>query len=227
MSSRTAVGDVKTPVTPLALDDRPRRVGVRVVERALVGDRRRAGHERRVDDVAVADDPADVGRRPPGLAGAEAEHPVAHRGDVDAVAAVAVDGELGLGRRAGRREDERRIVGGGVRDAAVVAVAGAEQLVPRQLPLAGWASTRRPRRRTTTCSTSPRSAARASSTIDSRSTSLPFRYVTSVVSTSREPLARIRSPSAPAPKPAKTTQWIAPIRTVASIATIASAEVGM
>ena len=49
----------------------------------------------------------------------------------------------------------------------------------------------------------------------------------SVVNTRREPLARIRSPSAPAPKPAKTTQWMAPIRTVASIAMIASADVGM
>ena len=47
------------------------------------------------------------------------------------------------------------------------------------------------------------------------------------MSRSREPLALIRSPSAPAPKPANTTQWIAPIRTVASMAMIASAVVGM
>jgi hypothetical protein len=51
--------------------------------------------------------------------------------------------------------------------------------------------------------------------------------VTSAVKTSREPLAAIRSPSAPAPKPAKTTEWIAPMRTVASMSTIASGEVGM
>jgi hypothetical protein len=47
------------------------------------------------------------------------------------------------------------------------------------------------------------------------------------VSNSREPLERIRSPSAPAPNPANTTQWMAPILTVASIAMIASGEVGM
>ena len=40
-------------------------------------------------------------------------------------------------------------------------------------------------------------------------------------------MARMRSPSAPAPNPANTTQWIAPMRTVASMATIASTDVGM
>jgi hypothetical protein len=51
--------------------------------------------------------------------------------------------------------------------------------------------------------------------------------VTSAVKTSREPLAPMRSASAPAPKPAKTTEWIAPILTVASMSTIASGAVGM
>jgi len=49
----------------------------------------------------------------------------------------------------------------------------------------------------------------------------------SVVKTRRDPLARIRSPSAREPNPAKTTMWIAPIRTAASITMIASGEVGM
>jgi len=57
--------------------------------------------------------------------------------------------------------------------------------------------------------------------------SLPLRYVTSAVNTSRDPLAAMRSPRALAPNPAKTTEWIAPMRTVASMSMMASAEVGM
>jgi hypothetical protein len=69
--------------------------------------------------------------------------------------------------------------------------------------------------------------ARASSTIFLRGVSLPFRQVTSAVNTAREPLATIRDDSAPAPNPANTTMWIAPIRTAASMRTIASGQVGM
>ena len=36
----------------------------------------------------------------------------------------------------------------------------------------------------------------------------------------------MRSPSAPAPKPAKTTEWMAPMRAQASISTMASGIVG-
>jgi hypothetical protein len=45
--------------------------------------------------------------------------------------------------------------------------------------------------------------------------------------TTFDPQARIRSPSAPAPKPAKTTAWMAPTRRTASIVAIASTFVGM
>lgn len=41
------------------------------------------------------------------------------------------------------------------------------------------------------------------------------------------PERRIRSPSAPLPKPANTTRWIAPMRTQASISATASVQVGM
>src|ERR1051325_9448500 len=51
-------------------------------------------------------------------------------------------------------------------------------------------------------------------------TSFPLRYVTSAVNTAFDPLAAMLSPSAFAPKPAKTTECIAPMRTVASISTI-------
>jgi hypothetical protein len=54
-----------------------------------------------------------------------------------------------------------------------------------------------------------------------------LRYVTSVVNTAFEPDAAMRSASAPEPKPAKTTEWMAPMRTQASMSTIASGQTGM
>src|SRR5262249_54879183 len=50
------------------LDDLPDQAGRRVVDRPLEGDRAAAGQQWRVDDVAVADYPADVGGRPPDVA---------------------------------------------------------------------------------------------------------------------------------------------------------------
>src|SRR3981081_4219324 len=44
-----------------------------MVEPSLVGDGGAAHEERAEDDVAVADDPADVGRRPPDVARPQAE----------------------------------------------------------------------------------------------------------------------------------------------------------
>ncbi len=163
------------------LDDRPRRVGVRMIERALEGDRRRSGDQWRIDDVAVADDPTDVRGRPPRLACPQAEHPVAHRRDVDPVAAMAVDRELRLGRRAGRREDEGGIARCRVGRTGILRFTLREQVVPRQFARLRLVRVAGSRRRTTTCSTSLGPDASASSTIDRRSTSLPFRNVTSVV----------------------------------------------
>ena len=105
----------------------------RMIERALVGDRRAADEEGREHDVAVADDPTDVARRPPHVVGAEGEHPLRHRIDVDLIAAVRVHGELRLRGGAARRED----VGGLVRlerDVRIVVAATArEEVVPGQL----------------------------------------------------------------------------------------------
>ena len=138
------VGELNTPVTPFALDDRPRRFGVGVVEAALVGDRRGAGHQRGIDDVAVADHPADVRGRPPRVALAKPEHPVAHRGDVDGIPAMGVDGELRLRGRAGGREDERRVLRGRVLDGARLPLPCPEEVVPRQLAVPRRAGRVRP-----------------------------------------------------------------------------------
>ncbi len=80
---------------------------------------------------------------------------------------------------------------------------------------------------TTTCSTPPPTEPSASSTSGLSGTSWPRRKVTSAVKTTREPLAEIRSASACAPKPANTTEWIAPIRMHANIRITASGHVGI
>src|SRR6266545_5599483 len=109
MRSRTAVGEVKTLVTPSSYEP-PDRLRAGVVDRAFEGDRGAAGEEWCVHDVAVAHDPADVGGGPPDVVRAQAEADPAHRVDVHAVAAVDVDGELRARGRAGRREDEGGLV---------------------------------------------------------------------------------------------------------------------
>ena len=70
-------------------------------------------------------------------------------------------------------------------------------------------------------------AASASSTIDFERDLLALAE--GDVGGEDEPATRSRDPVAErrAPKPAKTTEWIAPMRTVASISTIASGQVGM
>ena len=67
----------------------------------------------------------------------------------------------------------------------------------------------------------------ALSTMLFRSTCLPFRQVKSPAKTALDPDMRMRSPSAPEPNPANTTEWMAPMRTVASMRMIASGIVGM
>ena len=66
----------------------------------------------------------------------KAEHPVAHRGHVDAVPAMGVDGQLRLRRGAGGREDERRVLRARVLDGARLPLARRDEVVPRQLAVA-------------------------------------------------------------------------------------------
>ncbi len=94
---------------PVHRDDPVEGLRVRVVQRALVRDRGAADEQRREHDVAVADDPADVGGRPPDVLG-EAEHPARHRVHVDLVAAVRVHRELRLRGGGARGEDVGRLV---------------------------------------------------------------------------------------------------------------------
>ena len=85
----------------VALGDVPEAVAAGRVGRALVDHRGGAVGERPVDDVAVAGDPADVGRAPVDVGvGVEVEHVLVGEGDLGEVAARGVHDPLGLGRGA-------------------------------------------------------------------------------------------------------------------------------
>ena len=92
------------------LDDAPIDAGIRRADRlALEQDSRVAGKQRRIDDVGVADDPANVGGGPEHLARLHAidvlHGPVQHHH----VAAIVAHHALGLARRAGGVEDVERV----------------------------------------------------------------------------------------------------------------------
>ena len=94
------------------LDDLPPAAAVRGLRRALVHDRRRPVGQRPVDDVAVAGDPADVGRRPEDVVvGLEVEGRPVRVGDLGQVAAGGVQDALRLRRRPGRVHDVERVLG--------------------------------------------------------------------------------------------------------------------
>ncbi len=71
----------------------------------------RAVGERAIDDVAVAGDPADVGRAPVDIAGAVIEHALVGERGPQQIAAGGVQHALGLAGRARGVEDEQRILG--------------------------------------------------------------------------------------------------------------------
>ena len=90
-------------------DDLPPDRGIGTDRQAFVEDRRRAVDQRRVDDVRVADDPADVARREHRLARRDAEDPAHRRRERDRVAAGVALHALRLAGRARRVEDVRRL----------------------------------------------------------------------------------------------------------------------
>ena len=189
---------------------------------------RAARDERRVHHVAVADDPADIGRGPPDIGRLQAKTPAAHAADVHLVAAMRVHGQLRLGGRAGGRKNVRWLVRFHRHAIARLSRPARHEVVPGEIPAILHRHAASPVRFSeTTCSTTPPACRTASSTIGFSGTSFPFLYVTSAVKTRRDPLAAIRSASAFSPNPANTTRWIAPIRTVASISAIASGQIGM
>ena len=82
-----------------------------MVRRALVHEAGCAQDQRRVDDVAVACDPAGIGRAPVAVLLLEVEHPGEGRADENRIAAVGVQKALGFAGGAGGVEDEERVLG--------------------------------------------------------------------------------------------------------------------
>ena len=175
---------------------------------------------------SVADDPADVGRRPPDVVRLDARRP----------SGPSTRCGPGSRRACGRRASACAVVpdvarmnagvlGRGVGRRAVTARSAARGTRPsrgRGLRWSGVASPRR--RRTTTRSTS--FGHRVERLVDDRLEVDVLALALGDVGRQDEPrAARARSdrPARRAPNPANTTQWMAPIRTVASIAMIASA----
>ena len=108
-----------------------------MVDCALECDGGCAGEQGSIDDVGVADYPADVGGGPPDVGVAEAEAPLAHAVDADLIAAVRVDDELGLCGGAGCGEDVGGFVGFHLDMAAVVSCALRKEVVPVNIAALG------------------------------------------------------------------------------------------
>ena len=120
---------------PVVLDEAVERVRLGKVERPLVGNGGAAEQQRGVDDVAVADDPADVRRRPPHVVGPQPEHPVAHAADVDLVRTVGVYHQLRRGGGARGGQDVGRIVGLHHGMGVVLPCGERQEVFPRQVAL--------------------------------------------------------------------------------------------
>jgi len=109
--ARKAVGAVNSARAVLG-DHPPKCAGIRRADRlAFVQDRSTAVEERRVDDVAVPDHPADIRSSPPHLARLDAVE-VFHRPfERDHVAAIVAHHALGAAGRSRRVEDVERVRG--------------------------------------------------------------------------------------------------------------------
>ncbi len=100
-------------------DDRPEAILARVIGRAFVDDAGGAVGQRPVDDVAVAGHPADVGRAPEDVVVVQIEHVLRRQVRAQQEAARRVHDPLGLPGRAGRVQDEQRVLGRQARRRAV------------------------------------------------------------------------------------------------------------
>src|SRR5215469_2162779 len=95
----------------VALDDLPGGAGVREIDGAFAKQSSGAGAERRINDIGVADDPADVGGAPEDVALADIEEVFEMVGGADHVSTVNMQDALGLAGRAGGVKQKQRILG--------------------------------------------------------------------------------------------------------------------
>jgi len=83
----------------------------RIVGHAFIYERGGAVRQRAIDDIAVAGDPADVGRAPVNVAGPIVETEFVRQARPEQIAAGRVQHALGLAGRSRRIEDEQRVFG--------------------------------------------------------------------------------------------------------------------
>jgi hypothetical protein len=121
---------------PVAVDDVPEAVGLRVVRRALIHEHGGAAGERAIDDVAVPGDPADVGGAPVNVGILEIEDVFRGHRHAEQITRGRVEHALGFaGGTAGIEDEERRL--GFVR-AGLVQVRGAgHEVVPPEVAARG------------------------------------------------------------------------------------------
>ena len=215
------------------LDDLPEAAFIRAVRRAFVHQDRRAGGERAVDDVAVAGDPAEIGGAPEDVVVAMIEDPLKRFLDEQVVAGGRVlDALRFAGGAAGVEDEQRRFAverrRRGNRPTAF-AISSCHQWsrpacmftwVPLALPVPRSAEARCTFRRSGLL-------ASASSTVSFSGSALPRRQPPSAVICSLACASWLRSAIASAEKPAKITEWIAPMRAQASMAIASSGTIGM
>ena len=90
-------------------NDAPKAIRLRPVRRPFVHQGRRAIGQRAVDDVAVAGDPADVGRAPKDVFLAKIEDVLGRDGDAKQIAAGSVKNALRFAGRSAGVKDEKRM----------------------------------------------------------------------------------------------------------------------
>ena len=228
--ARNAVGAVNSASHPVLRDHAPERARIGRPDRlALVEHRRAAGQQRRVDDVGVADHPADVGGRPEDLARVRRRRRSAcSSASATACPPLSRTTPFGQAGRAGRVEDVERI-GGRAPARSRAGAAPAIELAPVEVAARRSARPRACGRcRITQCSgscaASLERARRAAACRRRRACpSMPH----DAESTTFGRASSMRTASSCGAKPPNTTEWTAPSRAHASIAKTASGTIGM
>ena len=119
----------------ILLDERlPIGVGSGIVQRAFKRNRGRPRNQRRVDDITVTNNPADVGRRPPHIGGLQIEQPLSHAVDVNLITAMGMDCQLRLGGRPGGSQNKGRLIRFHFHVVATVARGAREEFLPQHVP---------------------------------------------------------------------------------------------
>ncbi len=242
-STRIAVGAVNITLTRCFATMRHQMPGsgspsIPRVGRPFVQHGRHPAQQRRVDDVAVADDPADVARGEDRATAGHRVHRAVDAGRIedvldrrrerDRVAAGVALHALRRAGRAARVEDVARLVRlepdvHGTRSSRWRSISVAQSRSRPSTSVIGAS----PRSSSTTASGRCVASRSASSSSGLYAMTLPAREPASADRITFGVASSMRAARLADAKPPKTTEWIAPIRVHASIANSASGTIGM